>query len=150
MAESPVTAPDHVYVTYIRATPEAIWRAITDGDQTVRYYYGTRLETTLEPGSPFRYTDADGTVAADGQILVVEPGRTLVMSFQARWDDALVAEGPVRMTWLIEPAGPEVCKLSVIHERMGPRTTTEFTPGIAFIVSGLKSVLETGEALPMG
>lgn len=150
MAETPDRAPDHVYVTYIRATPDAIWRAITDGDETVRYYYGTRFETTLAPGSAFRYTYADGSVAADGQILAVEPGRSLAMSFQARWSPELIEEGPVRMTWLIEPAGPGACKLSVIHEGMGPKTTAEFTPGIAFIASGLKSVLETGEGLPMG
>jgi DNA-binding transcriptional ArsR family regulator/uncharacterized protein YndB with AHSA1/START domain len=150
MADTPGTAPDHVYVTYIRATADAIWQAITEGDQTVRYYFGTRLETTLEPGSAFRYTYADGSVAADGQILAVEPGRSLAMSFQARWDPQLVAEGPVRMTWLIEPAGPGACKVSVIHEGMGPKTTTEFTGGIAFIVSGLKSVLETGAGLPTG
>lgn len=150
VAETPDHTPDHVYVTYIRATADAIWRAITEGDETVRYYYGTRFETTLEPGSAFRYTYADGSVAADGQILAVEPGRSLAMSFQARWSAELIEEGPVRMTWLIEAAGPGTCKVSVIHEGMGPRTAAEFTPGIAFIASGLKSVLETGESLPMG
>ena len=70
--------------------------------------------------------------------------------FQARWDPALVAEGPVRMTWAIEPAGDDTCKLTVTHEGMGPRTATEFVPGIAQIVSGLKSLLETGTALSMG
>jgi uncharacterized protein YndB with AHSA1/START domain len=142
--------PDHVYVTYIRTTAEALWDAITDGDQTVRYYYGTRLESTLEPGSVFRYTYADGSVAADGTIIAVEPGRTLAMSFQARWDQALLEEGPVTMTWRIDPAGDGLCKLSVTHEKMGPRTAGEFVGGIAFIVSALKTLLETGEPMPLG
>jgi hypothetical protein len=54
------------------------------------------------------------------------------------------------MTWLIEPAGPGACKVSIIHEGMGPKAAGEFTSGISFIASGLKSLLETGDGLPTG
>jgi DNA-binding transcriptional ArsR family regulator/uncharacterized protein YndB with AHSA1/START domain len=143
------TAPLHVYVTYIRATPEAIWAALTDGRQTDRYYYGTRVSSTWQVGAPVSYSYPDGRLAADGTVLESEPPRRLAMSFQARWSPELVEEGPVRMTWLIEPAGEGVSKLSVVQEGMGPRTRVEFEGGVPFIVAGLKSMLETGESLPM-
>jgi hypothetical protein len=79
----------------------------TDGDETVRYYFGTRLSSTWEVGAPITYLYTDGSVAADGSVLEVEPGRRVVMSFHPRWDAAIEADGPIRMTWAIEPADRE-------------------------------------------
>jgi DNA-binding transcriptional ArsR family regulator len=143
-----MAAPIHIYATYIRATPEAIWRAITDGDETVRYYYGTRVSSGWTVGSPLSYLYPDGSVAADGEVLAVDPPHRLEMSFHARWDPELEAEGPVTMTWQIEPAEGDrdgVSKLTVVTEGFsaGSRTESEFTGGIVWIVSGLKTVLET-------
>ena len=56
---------DHVYSVYIKATADRIWRAITDGDETVRYYYGTRVDSSWEVGAPITYTYPDGSVAAN-------------------------------------------------------------------------------------
>jgi uncharacterized protein YndB with AHSA1/START domain/DNA-binding transcriptional ArsR family regulator len=149
--EADMPAPQHVYSTIIRTTPEALWQAIIDGTQTARYYYGTAFqpENELEPGTRYTYTYPDGSVAADGEILAVEPLRQLRMTFQARWDPDLIAEGPVNQTWEIEAAGDGVCKLTVTTEGLvpGSKTAEEFAGGIVYIVSGLKSYLETGEAL---
>src|SRR5207302_1603434 len=60
---------DHVYSVYIQAPPERVWRAITDGDETARYYYGTRVASSWEPGAPLVYTYEDSTTAADGKVL---------------------------------------------------------------------------------
>jgi uncharacterized protein YndB with AHSA1/START domain/DNA-binding transcriptional ArsR family regulator len=140
-------APQHVYSVYIRASADALWRAITDGDQTVRYYYGTRVASDWRRGSPIVYTYPDGTVAADGEVLEIEPPRRVAMTFRALWDPELEAEGAVRQTWEIEPAGEGTCRLTVTSDGMGARTEAEFTGGIPVIVSGLKTLLETGEPL---
>jgi uncharacterized protein YndB with AHSA1/START domain/DNA-binding transcriptional ArsR family regulator len=144
---SPVSAPQHAYSVFIRATPDALWRAITDGDETVRYYYGTRVASDWRPGSTISYTYPDGTVAADGEVLEVDEPRRLAMTFHARWDPELEAEGAVRQAWEIEATGDGTCRLTVTTDGMGPKTEHEFTGGIPFIVSGLKTLLETGEPL---
>lgn len=71
------------------------------------------------------------------------------MTFHHRWDPSATDELPVTHTWRIDDAGDGVCKLTVITEGLVPGSTleAEFADGIVYIVSGLKSYLETGEAL---
>src|SRR3954454_22805690 len=69
MAVQPDDTFDHVYTIYINAEPARVWRALTDGDETAQYYYGTRVRSDWQPGSPIFYDYPDGTVAADGEIL---------------------------------------------------------------------------------
>lgn len=147
--EGSMSAPTHVYSVYIKTTPNAIWRAITDGDETVRYFYGTRVTSDWTPGSRVTYVYPDGTVAADGEVLECDPPRRLAMTFQARWDPEIEAEGPVHQAWEIEPVDDGLCKLSVVTEGMRPgsKTERELTGGLPYIVSGLKSLLETGAPL---
>jgi len=147
---APASAPQHVYTVYIRTTPDALWRAITDGQQTAQYYYGTSVHSDWQVGSRLTYNYADGTVAADGDLLEIDEPRRLAITFHARWDPEIEAEGPVRQSWEIEPAGDDMCRLTVTTDGMGPKTAADFTGGIAYIVSGLKSLLETGAALPAG
>jgi uncharacterized protein YndB with AHSA1/START domain len=142
-----MSAPDHVYSVYIKAAPERVWRAITDGVETEQYYYGTLVGSDWKPGSKISYDYPDGTIAADGQVLEIDPPRRLAMTFHARWDPDIEAEGPVRMTWEIEPAeGGGASKLTVVTSglRAGSKTEGEFTGGIVYIVSGLKTYVETG------
>ena len=149
--EAPVDTFDHVYSVFIQAPPERVWRAITDGDETVRYYYGTRFASTLEPGAPLTYAYPDGLIAADGRILEIDPPRRLRMTFHAKWDPEIEAEGPVEMAWVLEVNG-EATKLTVTTSglRTGSRTATDFAGGMVYIVSGLKTVLETGAPLAVG
>jgi len=146
-------APDHVYSVLIRATPDRIWRAITDGVETERYYYGTHVESDWSVGGRIVYTYPDGSIAADGEVIEIEPGQRVLMSFHARWSPEIEAEGPVRMTWEIEPAGDGVSKLTVVTSGMvvGGTVQGEFVGGIVYIVSGLKTLVETGEPMtPLG
>ena len=148
--EATVTnAPDHVYSVLIRATPDRIWRAITDGMETEQYYFGTRVESDWSVGGRVVYAYPDGSVAADGEVLEIEPGRRLLMTFHARWAPEIEAEGPVRMSWEVEPAGTDVSKLTVVTSGMvaGGVTERDFSGGIVSIVSGLKTLVETGEPL---
>jgi uncharacterized protein YndB with AHSA1/START domain len=147
--ERQMSAPNHVYEVYIRATPERVWQALIDPEMTRRYYYGTLVQSTWEPGAPLRYDYPDGTLAADGSVLEVDPPRKLVMSFNAVWDPEIAAEPPVKMTWEITPMG-ESCRLAVTTHELEPgsATDTAFRGGVSVIVSGLKTLLETGQPMP--
>ena len=149
--EAPVDTVDHAYSVYIQASPERVWRAITDGDETVRYYYGTRVQSTWVPGAPLVYTYPDGSVAADGTVLEIDEPHRLKMTFHARWDPGIEAEGPVEMAWVLEGAG-EATKLTVqtFGLRPGSRIETDFSGGWVYIVSGLKTFVETGQPIAIG
>jgi uncharacterized protein YndB with AHSA1/START domain len=154
--EAPMAAsldsPDHVYSIYINASPERIWRAITDGDETVRYYYGTRVVSDWNVGSHIRYDYPDGTVAADGEVLAVDPPTRLEMTFHPRWDPDFEAEGAVRQVWQIE-ADESASKLTVttIGLKAGTKQAEDFGNGMVYIVSGLKSHVEgVAAAVPVG
>jgi uncharacterized protein YndB with AHSA1/START domain len=146
--EAPVTTFDHVYSVFIQAPPERVWQAITDGNETTRYYYGTRVDSTWQPGAPLTYAYRDGSIAADGIVLEVDPPNRVTMSFHARWDPAIEAEGPVEMAWVLEAQG-EATKLTVTTSGLveGSRTAADFGGGIVYIVSGLKTLVETGRPM---
>ncbi len=139
-----MSTPDHVYSVYIKADPERIWRAMTDGVETEQYYYGTRVGSTWDPGSRIVYEYPDGSVAADGEVIEADRPRRLAMTFHARWDPEIEAEGPVTMVWQIEPGRDGSSRLTVTTSRMGAKTAAEFSGGMVYIVSGLKTYLETG------
>jgi uncharacterized protein YndB with AHSA1/START domain/DNA-binding transcriptional ArsR family regulator len=146
-----MSAPDHVYSVYIQADRARVWRAITDGDETAQYFYGTRVASDWQVGSPIVYAYPDGSVAADGEVLEIDPPRRLLMTFHARWDPDLEAQGAVRQAWELETAGAAT-KLTVTTMGLpaGSRMAEDFGGGIAFIVSGLKTLMETGAPLVAG
>jgi DNA-binding transcriptional ArsR family regulator len=150
--EDPMDRVDHVYSVFIKAPAEQVWKSIVDGDETVRYYYGTRVASTWERGAPLVYTYEDGSVAADGSVIDIDPGRQVMMSFHPRWDPEIEAEGPLRMTWAVEPGEREgLTKLTVTSALIpGSATEREFADGVVYIVSGLKTTLETGASLVTG
>ncbi len=145
---STTAAPAHVSAIYIRATPEAIWRAITESDFTLRYYYGSSIETDWRPGSPYRMT-IDGELQIEGEIVEADPPRRLVQTFHAVWDEGVKADAPTRVTWEIDDEMPGVCRVTVIHDGLvvGSSTLQQVSGGWPFILSGLKTLLETGKSL---
>jgi len=152
LEDRPMSSPDHVYSIFIKAPPERIWRAITDGVETERYYYGTRVGSDWKPGSRIVYEYPDGSVAADGEVIAVDPPNSLEMTFHARWDPEMEAEGPVRQVWQLEAGEGDHTKLTVttIGLRAGTRMAEEFSGGMVWIVSGLKSFVEAEAAVPAG
>jgi uncharacterized protein YndB with AHSA1/START domain/DNA-binding transcriptional ArsR family regulator len=149
-ADAPMSAPKHVYEVYIRTTPERLWQAITDPAVTEAYYFNSRIQSDWQPGSPFEMRQADGRLDIDGEVIEAEPPRKLVHSFNLRWDPD-VNDPPSRVTWEITPMG-ETCRLSLVHDGFASETRTfsETGGGWSLILSSLKSLLETGEALHMG
>ncbi len=141
--------PAHVFETYIRTTPDALWRALTSGEWTRRYFFKTAVESDFKPGSPFRYIGEDGKVNVDGTVIEADEPRKLVLAWTFQYDPELSAEGPSRLTFEIEPQGP-VCKLTVVHEfEPGTKGFDHVLSGWPKILSGLKSVLETGQELDL-
>jgi uncharacterized protein YndB with AHSA1/START domain/DNA-binding transcriptional ArsR family regulator len=138
---------EHVYSIYINASPERVWRAITDGDDTVQYYHGTRVNSDWRVGSRVSYDLPDGTVAADGEVIECSPPNRLEMTFLAHWDPGVEAEGPIRHVWELA-AEDGATKLTVTTKglKRGSKTAESFGNGIIFIVSGLKTFVEGGRA----
>jgi uncharacterized protein YndB with AHSA1/START domain/DNA-binding transcriptional ArsR family regulator len=140
--------PTRVYQLFIRTTPQRLWQALTDGELTQQYYFNTRVESTWEPGSSYRYIYPSGEIALDGEILEIDPPRKLVTTFKPTWDQRIAEGSPSTVTWEIVPMG-EVCKLSLIHEGVDPETFTSagLDLGWTQVISGLKTFLETGQSL---
>jgi uncharacterized protein YndB with AHSA1/START domain len=141
--------PLHVYQLFINASPSTVWQAIVDGEQTRRYFYGTRVESTWEPGTDVRYLGDDSSVIADGTVLAVDAPHRLEITFRARWDPGIEAEDPAREVWLLEDANGAT-KLTVerYDVEAGSRTDEDFNGGFPSILSGLKTFVETGKSLP--
>ena len=148
-----MTAAAHVYEIYIRASRERVWDALLNADDTVRYFHGTRFESTFEPGAPFvnRIVAAD-VAAADGTIEVFEPPHRLVYTWHVLYNPVMEAEPPGRVEWILTEANSEgtVTRVTMRHGDLGlsPATSENVRLGWVGIINGLKTVLETGEALP--
>lgn len=149
-----------VYATYIRTTPEKLWEALTSGDFSAKYWMGFRIEVEqraggkvriVPPSHPEVYGDHSGTV------LCCEPYRKLVYTFCPK-DAPEVAKkrnGPSRVTYELTPFGSQV-KFRLIHENLlpedvisDPSTFRGINNGWPAILSSLKSLLETGEAIAL-
>ena len=138
-----------VYVTYIRTTPEKLWRALIDPEFTRKYWCDTRQESDWKPGSTWKIVAPDGMIADAGEVVEFVPYQRLVIKWQNQFKPELRAEGPSLLTYLLEPAGSSV-KLTVIHEMDKPdsRLIGAVSNGWPHILASLKSLLETGESLP--
>jgi uncharacterized protein YndB with AHSA1/START domain len=156
----------HVYRVYIRATPEAIWDAITKPEWNERFGYPGRWEYDLRPGGAFRAIappDAQAMgmpeVAADGEILEVDPPHRLVQSWRFLYEP-FASEGFTRLTWDIEEDDGGVSTLTVTHELENAPLTAEQVASVARIYEGgggwpmilgdLKTLLETGTSMFSG
>jgi uncharacterized protein YndB with AHSA1/START domain len=137
-----------VYVTYIRTTPEKLWRALLDPEFTRRYWCDTRHESEWKPGAAWRIMIPDGRVADSGEVLEIEPQKKLVLSWRNEFKPELRPEGYSRLTYELEQQG-EAVKLTVIHEMDKPasKLIEAVSNGWPHILSSLKSLLETGESL---
>jgi uncharacterized protein YndB with AHSA1/START domain len=138
-----------VYVTYIRTTPDALWAALTGPDFMRRYWWGTVIECRWETGAPWRMIRADGTVTDGGTVVESDPPRRLVLSWRHEWRPELAAEGEARATFTIEPAGATT-KLTVLHEIAHEKSALigAVSGGWPMILASLKTLLETGTAMP--
>jgi uncharacterized protein YndB with AHSA1/START domain len=136
-----------VFEIYIKTTPERLWEAITDREMRAKYSFGVGTESEWTQGSEYK-SGVPGVIdIAEGENLEVDPPHKLVQSFTALWSDEVKSEGPSRVTWEIEPVGDDSCRLTVTHDQLKKGANGELYGGWSMILSGLKTLLETGEQL---
>ena len=138
---------EKVFEIYIKTTPDRLWQAITDPDMRAKYNFGARQTSDWTPGSRYEMGSpgANGPLG-EGENLEVDPPRRLVQSFTALWSDEVKAEGTSRVTWEIQQI-EDSCRLTVVHDQLREGTHPELFGGWPMILSGLKTLLETGETL---
>jgi uncharacterized protein YndB with AHSA1/START domain len=139
-----------VYAVFIRATPDQVWDAITKPEFTTRYFYGSVIDSTFEPGAKYLGWSGDKKQKlVDGEVLESDRPRVLRHTFRALWDPETSLEQHSRVSWEIEPQDDGVTKLTVVHDQLeaSPKTAEQVAGGWSYILSGLKTLLETGEPL---
>ena len=164
MTATQAKATTQVYRVYIRATPEAVWEAITQPEWSRRYGYGGDVEYDLRPGGTYRAhaseeMQAHGApeLAVDGEVLEADPPRRLVQTFRMLMDEGLAAEGFTRVTYEIDPSEGGVTRLTLTHDlESAPRLAALMAGeheaegaggGWAWVLSDLKTLLESGSRL---
>lgn len=151
LEETPMTEkPNHVYEVFIKTTPEQLWNALTQGDITRLYYFGTRVKSDWKPGSAYayHYDSPEAQVMLEGEVLEADLPRKLVTTFRPVWNDSPEGQRTSRVTFEIEQLGP-ACRLVLTHSGLNPDAplTMGIGSGWAQILSGLKTLLETGDPL---
>jgi uncharacterized protein YndB with AHSA1/START domain len=155
-----------VHRVYINATPEAIWEAITSPEWTQKYGYHAIAEYDLKPGGKYRALATPEMQSMgmseqllDGEVIEADPPRKLVQTWHALWDEGVAGEQPTRVTWDIEADDGGITRLTVTHELEGAPIHAEQVSteaklregggGWSWILSDLKTLLETGKSLEL-
>jgi uncharacterized protein YndB with AHSA1/START domain len=135
-----------MYQVFIKATPEQIWDAITKPEFTEKYFYGSRAKVTRES---YLSVDGEGHDLVKGTVFEHDPPTRLVHGWRALYDPETAAEDESRVTWEIEAQDGGYSKLTVVHDRLegAPKTATSVAGGWPYVLSGLKTLLETGAPL---
>lgn len=142
-----------VYATYIAASPEKLWQALTNGDFTKKYWFERNLKSDWKEGSEVTFMDEEGKVTDHGVVLKSEPYKLLSYTFQ--WvDDSTANENPSIVTFQLKELDSTV-KLTLKHENLPSTAFLDESEGFhginngwPAILSNLKSLLETGHTLP--
>ena len=162
---------ERVFEIYIQTTPERLWEAITDSAQREKYAFGVGVASEWKPGARLESKHTSGLLISEGEVLEVEPPRRLVHTLRATWSDEVKAHGFSKVTWEIEPVTPQFalgvgepghheealaqaedypvksCRLTVTHSELAEDAPEELYGGWPMLLSGLKTLLETGEKL---
>lgn len=138
---------ERVFEIYIKTTPDRLWEAITDPGLRRKYNFGAGVESDWTPGSRYEARSPNAPTALwEGENLEVDPPRRLVQTFRALWSDAVREAGFSRVAWEIEAVG-DSCRLVVTHSELRAGASEELYGGWMMVLSGLKTLLETGELL---
>jgi uncharacterized protein YndB with AHSA1/START domain/DNA-binding transcriptional ArsR family regulator len=136
---------EKVFEIYIKTTPELLWHAITDTEMRKKYTFGAVVRSDWTKGSHYEGFGGEGKIL-EGENLEVDPPRKLVQSFRALWGEDVKAEGTSRVTWEIQQIA-DSCLLKVTHDQLREGANNQLYGGWPMVLSGLKTLLETGELL---
>ena len=138
--------PAIVYTIYIASTPEKVWQALTTAEFSRQYFSGFAIEADLRVGGAFVARAPDGSVHISGEVFECDPPRKLTITWNVNWPALVEKLGPTLVTYEIEPVG-DSCRLTVVHDQLRDGANAELYGGWPMILSGLKTLLETGELL---
>jgi uncharacterized protein YndB with AHSA1/START domain len=141
--------PAIVYTIYIASTPQKVWQALTAAEFSRKYFSGLAVEAELKVGGAFIVRMPDGSVHISGEVIECDPPRRLTITWNVNWPALIEKLGPTLVTYEIEQAGDAV-KLTLIqsHDRkIDDDILSGGRQGWPAILSSLKSLLETGDAL---
>jgi uncharacterized protein YndB with AHSA1/START domain len=144
-----LTTESTLYVTYIAAAPERVWEALTSAAFTERYFFGRRVESSWQPGAGWLLRMPDGGVDVAGKVLEADPPRRLSLSWRV---EAMPDVPECIVTYTIEPVGTEMVRLTMEEAHPTPipaQLLQGGRRGWPMILSGLKTLLETGRSLPL-
>ncbi|MEO7039208.1 MAG: SRPBCC domain-containing protein [Candidatus Elarobacter sp.] len=165
---STTTVTKQIYRVYIKAAPAAVWAAITTPEWSMKYGYGGYSDYELKPGGKFQIRADEAMkafpgipdVIVDGEVVEADPPRRLVQTWRMLMDPETAAEGFTRLTYELQETSAGVTKLTVTHDLTGAPTLASLVAGEgesqgagggwSFVLSGLKTALETGESLRVG
>jgi uncharacterized protein YndB with AHSA1/START domain len=142
--------PSSVFVTYIVTTAERLWESLTSGQITQQYFFGRRMESDWKVGSPFKLVMEDGRIDSQGKILECDPPRRLAVTWHVEWMEEFRHLPEAIVTFQIDPLG-NVVRLTVSEfhpEGIDPKYVEGGRRGWPVVLSGLKTLLETGRPLP--
>lgn len=140
-----------IYQIFIKASPERVWEGITNPQMIAQYFFGTQVEpATFKVGTSLRAWSPDRkTLWTNNTVLESMPPRKLVHTWRSLYDPELASEADSRVTWEIEPQEGGYSKLTVTHDRLegALKTAANVAGGWSLILSGLKTLVETGQPL---
>ena len=141
--------PTTVYTIYIASTPEKVWQALTTAELSRKYFFGNAVEVDLKIGGAYVVRPPDGSVHISGEVVECDPPRKLTITFNVNWPELIEKLGPTLVIYEIEPAGDAVrLTMTEAHDRpLDDDILSGGRSGWPAILSSLKSLLETGEAL---
>jgi len=141
--------PAIVYTIYIASTPEKVWQALTTAEFSKKYFSGFAVEVELKVGGAFAARAPDGSVHISGEVIACDPPRRLTITWNVNWPALVEKLGPTLVTYEIEPAAEAVrLTLTQAHDRpIDDDILSGGRQGWPAILSSLKSLLETGQAL---
>lgn len=143
-----MSKPEFVYVTMIAATPEQVWKGLTTPEFTEQYWHNTRVRSEFKPGSSIEFLNPDGSVGVRGEVLQADHPETLAYTWQFTRDPEMQNDAPSRVTFSLQRFDVGT-RLTVIHDQLeeGSRTQVAVSFGWPHVICGLKTLLETDQAI---
>ena len=141
--------PAIVYTIYIASTPQKVWQALTSAEFSRKYFFGNAVEVDLRVGGAYIVRTPDGALHISGEVIECDPPKKLTVTFNVNWPELIEKLGPTLVTYEIEQAG-EAVKLTLLQSHDRPLSDDILSggrQGWPAILSSLKSLLETGQAL---
>lgn len=145
----PTTSRTLVATVVIEATPDRIWQAMVEPDQSRRWFFGGVVHSDWQVGDPIEWVDADGASLIAGQITAIEPGTRLAHTFRATWSPETGADPASEYEWRLEPMGDSLTRVTVTHSEVpqGTPTAEQVDGGTSLVISSLKTFVETGRTM---